>query len=281
MSHPHHGKAGKAQRTSSKSGNRISNRLVALSSAAVLSVYTAGYLRTSAAADRLETSSLQRRPVAPVQVEALLHPGQSETPSPPDRTVEQAERGAALAPAGVPAAAPGSPAAAQTADGNRQASARDVTEKPASNRDAAVVSTVAATTAIASTASAVLAAAEPVAPAAPVVAASEPIATSAPAAALAAPAVPKYKDGTYTGWGTSRHGDIEAQVVIQGGRIMSATISQCWTRYPCSYIAPLPPQVAQRQSPEIDFVSRATDSTNAFYYGLVQALAKAKNTDKD
>ena len=90
------------------------------------------------------------------------------------------------------------------------------------------------------------------------------------------PAVALYKDGTYTGWGTSRHGDIEATVVIEQGRIASATISKCWTRYPCSWIVKLPPQVAERQSPEVDYVSGATQSTNAFYYAVVEALAKAK-----
>jgi uncharacterized protein with FMN-binding domain len=38
----------------------------------------------------------------------------------------------------------------------------------------------------------------------------------------------------------------------------------------------LPPEVAQRQSPEVDYVSRATQSTNAFYYAVVEALGKAK-----
>ena len=55
-----------------------------------------------------------------------------------------------------------------------------------------------------------------------------------------APAKPIYKDGTYYGWGTSRHGDIQAAVVIQDGRIASATIAQCFTRYSCSVIAKLP-----------------------------------------
>jgi uncharacterized protein with FMN-binding domain len=94
--------------------------------------------------------------------------------------------------------------------------------------------------------------------------------------ATPAAAAPAYKDGTYTGWGTSRHGDIQATVVISGGRIASAVISECWTRYPCSWIVKLPPQVADRQSPEVDYVSGATQSTNAFYYAVVQALAKAK-----
>ena len=29
---------------------------------------------------------------------------------------------------------------------------------------------------------------------------------------------PHYRDGTYTGWGTSRHGDIQASVDIKDGR---------------------------------------------------------------
>jgi uncharacterized protein with FMN-binding domain len=86
---------------------------------------------------------------------------------------------------------------------------------------------------------------------------------------------PKWKDGSFSGWGKSRHGDIEATVVIKGGRIQSAVISQCRTRYSCSVIKELPRQVAQRQSPEVDYVSGATESTNAYYYALVEALAKA------
>ena len=92
----------------------------------------------------------------------------------------------------------------------------------------------------------------------------------------AAPSAPTWKDGTYTGWGYSRHGNIEASVVIERGRILSATISQCRTRYSCSVIDPLPPQVAQRQSPEVDYISGATQSADAFYGAVVEALSKAK-----
>ncbi|MBP6774101.1 MAG: FMN-binding protein [Gemmatimonadaceae bacterium] len=86
----------------------------------------------------------------------------------------------------------------------------------------------------------------------------------------------KYKDGTYLGWGTSRHGDIQASITIADGRITAASIAQCWTRYSCSWVAHLPAQIVARQSPDCDYVSGATQSANAFYYAIVDALAKAK-----
>ena len=79
----------------------------------------------------------------------------------------------------------------------------------------------------------------------------------------------------YYGWGYSRHGNIEAKVVVAEGR-MSATISQCLTRYDCGIIGHLPPQVEKRQTPDVDFVSGATESANAFYYAVVSALEQAK-----
>lgn len=84
------------------------------------------------------------------------------------------------------------------------------------------------------------------------------------------------RDGVYSGWGTSRHGDIQASVEVKDGRIVSATITQCLTRYSCSWIADLPGQVVKRQSPEVDLVSGATQSTDAFYSAVVEALSKAK-----
>jgi uncharacterized protein with FMN-binding domain len=89
-------------------------------------------------------------------------------------------------------------------------------------------------------------------------------------------AVVGWRDGTYAGWGSSRHGDIEATVVIEQGRIAAASISRCLTRYSCSWIAHLQPQVVARQSPEVDNVSGATESADAFYYAVVDALKKAK-----
>ena len=85
-----------------------------------------------------------------------------------------------------------------------------------------------------------------------------------------------YKDGVYFGWGSSRHGDIQASVEIRDGRIFAATVAQCLTRYSCSWISMLPGQVVSRQSPETDVISGATQSSDAFYYAVVEALKQAK-----
>lgn len=221
----------------------MSNGLVALSSAAILAVYTAGYSRTRAAAEKLAVQSDERRPVRPI-------------------------------PAPVPAAATPAPAVAPTpavpppvekpkaAEAVRVAVAKPAAEAPA----AAPVETPAP-----------VAAPEP-APAVPEpkVEAPPPPPPPVQAPAPPPPPAPKWKDGTYTGWGTSRHGDIEASVTIEHGQILVAKITQCLTRYSCDVIDQLPPQVAKRQSPEVDFVSGATQSANAFYYAVVEALSKAK-----
>ena len=64
--------------------------------------------------------------------------------------------------------------------------------------------------------------------------------------------------------------------MIEGGRITSATVARCLTRYSCSWIEPIYPQVVSRQSPEVDYVSGATESTDAFHDAVADALAKAK-----
>lgn len=94
----------------------------------------------------------------------------------------------------------------------------------------------------------------------------------------------RYKDGAYLGLGSCRHGDIEVSVSIQGGKIVSTVISQCLTRYSCSWIAPrtpvvglpdLPGQVVERQSAKVDYVSGATESSYAFSDAVAAALSKA------
>lgn len=84
-----------------------------------------------------------------------------------------------------------------------------------------------------------------------------------------------YKDGTYTGTGTSRHGGIQATVVIQNGKIVSANITGSSTRYPTSRISSLPAKVVSGQSTRVNYVSGATDSSAAYLTAVSNALAQA------
>jgi uncharacterized protein with FMN-binding domain len=85
-----------------------------------------------------------------------------------------------------------------------------------------------------------------------------------------------YKDGTYTGTGTSRRGDLSVSVDVQGGRISNVTITKSSLQYPLRDIANLPGEVVQRQSAQVDVVSRATYSSQAFRGAVTQALSSAK-----
>jgi len=84
-----------------------------------------------------------------------------------------------------------------------------------------------------------------------------------------------YKDGTYTGMGSSRHGSIQATVVVSGGSIVSANVTGCGTRYPCSKVTSLVSQVVSRQSAPVNYVSGATDSSTAYIQAVKSALAQA------
>jgi uncharacterized protein with FMN-binding domain len=101
-----------------------------------------------------------------------------------------------------------------------------------------------------------------------------PTATPAPAKPGAGSAT-AYRDGSYSGLGTSRHGNIQVTVVVQGGKIASAEVSSCMTRYPCSKISSLPGRVLAAQKAVVDHVSGATDSSNAYNMAVANALKQA------
>jgi uncharacterized protein with FMN-binding domain len=84
-----------------------------------------------------------------------------------------------------------------------------------------------------------------------------------------------YKDGTYIGRGTSRHGGIEATVVVKDGALVSALVSKCLTRYSCSYVDPLTQEVVRTQKVPVSHISGATDSSNAYKQAVHNALAQA------
>lgn len=232
----------------SGSNKKVANSLVAVSAAAVMSVYAAGYSRTKNAAARLDALTDERRPAVPEATRDSPAPIASPPGEVPTPTTPQPERSSTPVSAPIEVASVTAPSSMPL--------------ESATPAPAAPAVTVPAT----------------VAPPGPEVASTVPVpAPVEPAPVPAAPvAAAKWKDGTYTGWGTCRHGDIQASVVIEGGRITSARISQCLTRYSCDVIGRLPPEVLQRQSAEVDYVSGATQSANAFYYAVVEALGKAK-----
>lgn len=261
------------QVSNSHSHKKVANSLVALSSAAVLAVYTAGYMRTRSAADRFALQAAVRRPAIPAPISAappsIDSRAATDVAAPPTAATDAPElKVDAPAPTPAPVAKPDRDRHRPEDGGERRRGRKRPqreAETPALSERQRVEGPLATLPAPV---------AEP-----PIAVVEQAPAAAAPAAAAPAPALPakpQYKDGTYLGWGTSRHGDIQAAVVIQDGRIASATIAQCLTRYSCSVIAKLPPQVAERQSPETDYVSGATQSTNAFYYAVVDALSKAK-----
>jgi uncharacterized protein with FMN-binding domain len=222
---------------------KVSSGLVAASCAAILAVYTAGYSRTRDAAEKFDTQAQERRPASRSErTVAAVQP--EETPVASGEAVAQRNEPTTSARVDAPASA-----VIATEQVPRQI------ETPAAVAAPVETAMVSAPT-----------------PAPTPAAAPEP---TAPVAPKAVPVAPKWKDGTYTGWGTSRHGDIEARVVVHEGRIAEAGISQCLTRYSCDVIDTLIPQPVQRQSPDIDYVSRATESSDAYYFALREALEKA------
>lgn len=300
-----------------RSGVRIPNSLLALGSAAVLAVYSAGNLRTREAAQRFDNESgARRRPMSPGDAGGDRADERSAgLSSTSEQGGPRADSGAALgalptesgadraaasviSPAthGVVTAASSPAAGAVTVAGSKEESA-NVVSVPATAVSTAAATTAAPSKAVSSDAALTNAAssvASPQSAAAASTNGSAPTApTSAPKAVAGLPTAAvattsdstkpatdsvkaMWRDGTFSGWGTSRHGDIEATVVIEGGKITGASISRCLTRYSCSWIAHLQQQVVTRQSPEVDYVSGATQSANAFYYAVVDALQKAK-----
>ncbi|HEY6457376.1 MAG TPA: hypothetical protein VIY90_19035 [Steroidobacteraceae bacterium] len=230
---------------------KISNDLVAASCAAVLAVYAAGYSRTREAARRFETQARERRPATPTQPT-----GASPRPAVIEARTPQSQRGY---PPPVAARTPAPKAAVSSA---AVAVIPPPVAAPVTSVDAAAVA------AGTSSPSAPREIAPVPLPAADATAAMPIAITREPTSASS----PKWRDGTYTGLGDSPHGDIEARVVIKDGRIVEAGIVTCDTRYPCDVIDPLIHQPVERQSPDVDYMSHATESSDAYYNALVAAL---------
>jgi uncharacterized protein with FMN-binding domain len=282
-----------SRRNDEPSGKRVSNDLVTLSAAAVIAVYAAGFHRTKAAADEFEAQRARRHTPRPIAAEVMqTSPSQAAAAQAPPM-VAMAMSSSAQAPmqSPAPAASPQQPALAKN-------SARPSSGDPKNLSAGAVSAPVAPAAGEASQSEAgppYSAPAQPApqttpaAPVSPQIPATIPGQVPAPASVVAAAGAPvapaseiplmprlKYKDGTFLGWGRSAHGNIQASVVIENGRISTTAIARCETAYSCDWIARLPGQVISRQDPGIDVVSGASDSSYAFQDAVSAALFKAQ-----
>jgi uncharacterized protein with FMN-binding domain len=220
-------------------GDRVSNRLVVLSSAAVLAVYSAGYLRTRSAANELAERVARQvaARTAPVVVPALP-PAQTESSQVPE-TSPRPRKSAA-------------PRSASTSSTSGDSDPPSTAARPPYGIGTAAPS------------------------------ASNDSASSDDQGSANSFTAFDYKpgvrlnDGRYQGRGSSPHGDIVAEVVIQKGQIVYAGIADCLTRYSCSVIKHLPEQVVVRQSIGVDLVSGASESSFAFQDGIAAALARSQ-----
>lgn len=235
---------------------KISNSLTALSSAAILAVYSFGYHRTSAAADRFAADGHREQPEPPIAANFVA----------PAQALPSFKTTLATPPASTPklaadigtGAKPEAPAPSTTASDEASSAApiatpAEIVVPPPTAQSIAMPTTFQVLN-------------QP----------TTEVLLPPPLPPLPVPVESLYKDGTYTAWGSCRHGDIEASIIIEGGKIASATISQCYTRYPCTWIANAPGQVVARQSIKVDYVSGATQSIDAFKQAVAGALAKAR-----
>lgn len=224
-------------------GDRVCNRLVVLSSAAVLAVYSAGYLRTRSAANELEARAARQVAARAALVVVPAPPPPSESSQVPEASPR-----------------PRKNASQRSASTSGASGAPDGSDPPAADGSSYGIGTPA-----------------PVPPSAQNDSRSnsDQDSTNSFSASDYKPGL-RLKDGRYQGLGSSRHGDIVAEVVIQKGQIVYAGIADCLTRYSCSVIKQLPEQVVVRQSIEVDLVSGASESTSAFQDGIAAALARAQ-----
>ena len=209
---------------------RMSRRLVALSTAAIATVFSIGYVHTQPAANQLAAADMLTTTTPPGSANSL--PTFVPSVIPTTATSVPSTSGAVLPLPTVRARRSGE------GDGGGDR-ARRSGDAPRFLRPAPTLTPVTTTT--------------------------------APGAATVA----HYRDGSYSGMGENRHGDVQVTVTISGGRIASAAISDCGMQYPCSRIAMLPGEVLSRQSINVDLVSGATMSSTAYQDAVLQALAKA------
>ena len=125
----------------------------------------------------------------------------------------------------------------------------------------------------------------PTAPVSPAISQTQPTATSQPVTPTAVPqSGSQYKDGQYTGPAADAfYGNIQVRVTISGGKITNIVFLQhpdynSYSIYVNSQADPMLAQEAiQAQSANVNAVSGATESSQAFVQSLSSALQQAKS----
>lgn len=235
--------------------------LVAISSAAVFAVYSAGYVRTQSAAEALDLEMAAQRAA-----------GRREAPVvTPDSSPLQVLRDTVAAIQDAPPAA--RVVTVDTAPAPRAPAPKQVAT---TTIDSAAAPAAVVAPADSAPRQNVPAIPEYIAPPAPAPAATPPVATDSATATPAPKVVKPLRDGAFHGYGSSRHGDIEVRVEIVGQKIVYAEISRCLTRWPCSIVERLPAQVIERQTADVDIISGATASSDAFYMAVLDALSTSR-----
>lgn len=109
-----------------------------------------------------------------------------------------------------------------------------------------------------------------------------PVASSTSNPAPTAKTASKYKDGTYTGSiADAFYGNVQVKVTISGGKITAVDFLQYPNDRPQSQyinsqaIPYLKQEAIQAQNAQVDGVSGATDTSQAFIQSLTAALNKA------
>jgi uncharacterized protein with FMN-binding domain len=84
-----------------------------------------------------------------------------------------------------------------------------------------------------------------------------------------------YKDGTFTGTGWNRRGQIAVAVTLKNDKITDVQISNWGMHYSERDVQGLPSEVMQKQNTQVNNVSGATYSTQAFTDAVQDALNQA------
>lgn len=282
---------------------RLSRGLVSLAASAITAVYVAGYVHTQAADSLLEpvptdlVSVQTTQTLAPVVVStqagspaaSAAHVIATATPLLiTDRAVEQYadqhhvswdEARSKMRAAGGIEVGPTQGATSTTAPVVAGPAGAAATAATPPRAGAVAAPPVGAATAVITSRSGASAPALPTVTPRPTPTPTAVVRSAAaePAATRVSSVSSQFKDGTYSGQGTSRRGDVQVSVAIQSGRISSVAITAATTQYPTRLIAGLPAQVVSRQSAQVDSVSGATFSSLAFRSAVLQALQRAQS----